>query len=619
MTNEVVAQSSYRFLHILGNIVEISQKNIICYSPGLFRAGLASTEVTSNLNLLPDIFLKAMTVVSRMVFGYLGYKREDSSMSSSRPRVNTILHLFGSWLFQAALLDTEYSGWPSPSSSDPSFKSGRAEALGTLCIIFNSKHHNEEIEESYLARFYLAVQKSLEADIYVKCSTLNHFGSLMMKDLSGINMLVPVVTKTLQAFAEASLTEEKIQINVKTFRRNVLEVIKSLIPLTHHFAEMVPITFKSEKNTSANFQQLQKYVISILQQNLQVEQELESCQYLLGLTSSLLEHEIVFGEQKSNERLTNWTTSFLNLICYKLISTWSSDLPTCLATCEVITYIAASKVKLDELVCKRVLGWIGDFIQIQCNKPPPSHTRDLHSSIIAAFFTCQSLLVHFPFLLRDKESVNGVMEITELAISGSKSKNKTSDPPLFKEDKKLNPVSLRVSLAAEELLSTILQKVGYVPDTSLSEKCSTTINEMDILRDRNYILAPHHNPTHDFTYYLCDNNFILGISKESQPVSDPNENVSIKVLIRGPTCKTVWELNQRNSVQRECLNIEKQNKNKSQKKPEKQVKSNIEKPVISNSLPPVDVEDSFRYLETFSLSGNVIFMIFMFVHFIIFR
>ena len=545
------------------------------------------------------------------VFGYLGYKREDSSMSSSRPRVNTILHLFGSWLFQAALLDTEYSGWPS--SSDSSFKSGRAEALGTLCIIFNSKYHNEEIEESYLARFYLAVQKSLEADIYIKCSTLNHFGSLMMKDLSGINMLVPIVIKSLQAFAEASLTEEKIQINVRTFRKNVLEVIKSVIPLTHHFAEMAPVTFKSEKSTSVTCQQLQKYVISILQQNLQVEQDLESCQYLLGLTTAFLEHEIVFGDQESNERLTNWTTNFLNLICYKLISTWNSDLSTCLATCEVITYIAASKVKLDKLVCKRVLGWIGDLIQMQCSKPPPSHSRDLHSSIIAAFFTCQSLLLNFPFLLRDKESINTVMEITELAISGSKSKNKTSDPPLFKEDKKLNPVSLRVSLAAEELLSTILQKVGHVPDTSLSEKCSTSINEMDILRDRNKMLAPDDNPTHDFTYYLCDNTYILGISKDSQSNMDLNQNVSIKVLIRGPTCKTVWEFNQRNSAKTESLNLEKPDTY--QKKTEKKkVKRLCEKPVISNMLPPVDVGDSFRYLETFSLRGNVCIFINFYVH-----
>ena len=129
LSNEVCAQTSYRFLHILGNVAEISQKDIICYSPGLFRAGLKSKEVLSCLQLLPDIFHKAMTVVSRMVDGYLGLARAQHpqpQLGAQRPRVNTLLHLFGPWLFPAALLDTEYSGLASTSThSDQSFSAGQ--------------------------------------------------------------------------------------------------------------------------------------------------------------------------------------------------------------------------------------------------------------------------------------------------------------------------------------------------------------------------------------------------------------------------------------------------------------------------------------------------------------
>ena len=59
-------------LTILGNIVEISQKDIICLSPGLYKAGLKSRDVVACCDLLPDIFFKALGVVKKLVDGYLG-------------------------------------------------------------------------------------------------------------------------------------------------------------------------------------------------------------------------------------------------------------------------------------------------------------------------------------------------------------------------------------------------------------------------------------------------------------------------------------------------------------------------------------------------------------------
>ena len=64
-----------------------------------------------------------------MVDGYLGLARSQHpqpQLGAQRPRVDTLLHLFGPWLFPAALLDTEYSGLASTSThSDQSFSSGQ--------------------------------------------------------------------------------------------------------------------------------------------------------------------------------------------------------------------------------------------------------------------------------------------------------------------------------------------------------------------------------------------------------------------------------------------------------------------------------------------------------------
>ena len=139
---------------------------------------------------------------------------ERPAPSPKRPKCNSILHLYGKWLFEAAFIGTEYAqdGTANPGQSGASqggkqgaqmppggvkaaktvdhrrssssstqgstsltegldlpatlnperFESGRAEALGTLCRIFCAKKTGEEILPVYLARFYLAVQQGLQ-------------------------------------------------------------------------------------------------------------------------------------------------------------------------------------------------------------------------------------------------------------------------------------------------------------------------------------------------------------------------------------------------------------------------------------------------------------------------
>ena len=103
-----------------------------------------------------------------------------NSKVNNRPNVNSILHLFGGWLFEAAFIGNEdlisNNNKPMPDGSDTKseksievppnltpgkFELGKAEALGALCRIFCHKKTDEEISPLYLARFYLALQKGL--------------------------------------------------------------------------------------------------------------------------------------------------------------------------------------------------------------------------------------------------------------------------------------------------------------------------------------------------------------------------------------------------------------------------------------------------------------------------
>ena len=85
----------------------------------------------------------------------------------------------------------------------------------------------------------------------------------------------------------------------------------------------------------------------------------------------------------------------------------------------IILYFLITFSFAESLECKRSLKWICDFIIAQCSRPPPAHSKDLHSSIVAAFHCCKTWLLHHPYLLQDKECISTVLEVIEFGISGN--------------------------------------------------------------------------------------------------------------------------------------------------------------------------------------------------------
>jgi len=97
-----------------------------------------------------------------------GSARLQYFYKTNRPSVNSLLHLFGQWLFEAAI---KYFPEKNTNSNDSSqtdsylklqnnnqlnrdFVLGQAEAYGILCKLFCSIKTNEQILPEYLSRFY---------------------------------------------------------------------------------------------------------------------------------------------------------------------------------------------------------------------------------------------------------------------------------------------------------------------------------------------------------------------------------------------------------------------------------------------------------------------------------
>ncbi|XP_050322011.1 ral GTPase-activating protein subunit beta isoform X18 [Bactrocera neohumeralis] len=241
------------------------------------------------------------------------------------------------------------------------------------------------------------------------------------------------------------------------------------------------------------------------------------------------------------------------LVCHRLISSWKTDLNVSLAALELLSGLARLHIRdSDALECKRAVKWICDYICYQCSRPPPAHSKDLHSTIVAAFQCTSAWLMQHPYLLQDKDCLQTVLEVVELGISGTKSVGKSGDIPKFKDEKELKPASMRVRDAAESLLTIILEQVGYFPGECGPESISSLLDEVALMKHCNSMpdsaagsvggtSITTEQAIAKFKYFVTENSTILALLEEPLGnAEDPQPTVTL--LIRGPFGRHAWTM-----------------------------------------------------------------------------
>ncbi|XP_034447571.1 ral GTPase-activating protein subunit beta isoform X1 [Hippoglossus hippoglossus] len=762
MDNDCVAQTWYRFLHMLSNPVDLSNPAIVSTTPKFQEQFLNSSGIPHEVVLhpclkqLPQIFFRAMRGVSCLVDAFLGVSVEKrdvrervftfspvlllhgisrpradsapptpvnrmsmspppsitnttpphsrkqrhtvvtkttskSSTSSgsqptkasqqqqqqqqqnsssptllsspnqsswesrplpapARPKVNSILNLFGQWLFDAALVHCKlHSGLsrdPSMTASfiqillsykssiatqvglelrrkgsqmsndsmvsnpmfdanefPESYEAGRAEACGTLCRIFCSKKTGEEILPVYLSRFYMVLIQGLQISDFicrpVLASIILNSSSLFCTDLKGINVVVPYFIAALETIVpDRELSKFKIYVNPTDLRRASINILLAMLPLPHHFGNiksevLLEGKFNEEDgwphDQPVSFLSLRLRLVNVLIGALQTETDPTNTQLILGAMlnivqdSALLEsigaqtetgsidgsHVTVRSQSHSR---TNSGISFtsggsteatspdserpsqallrdyalpdtavgllvrsIHLVTQRLNSQWRQDMSISLAALELLAGLAKVKVGVDSADRKRAVSSICGYIVYQCSRPAPLQSRDLHSMIVAAFqFLCVWLTEH-PDMLDEKDCLVEVLEIVELGISGSKSRQEQE--VRHKGEKEHNPASMRVKDAAEATLSCIMQVLGAFPSPSGPASTCSLLNEDTLIRYARLSATGASN----FRYFVLDNSVILAMLE--QPLgNEQNPSPSVTVLIRGTAGRHAWTM-----------------------------------------------------------------------------
>ncbi|XP_032454301.1 ral GTPase-activating protein subunit beta isoform X2 [Nasonia vitripennis] len=563
-------------------------------------------------------------------------------LASGRPKCNSILHLFGEWLFEAAFIGTD--GWsqnlpqpnnapkrpssvlvdgPSslqenigevpPSLSIDRYESGRAEAMGTLCRIFCAKKTGEEILPAYLARFYQAMNHGLKVNRFsdvrecgeTLASILSNSADLFRLDLDGVQVLVPAVLSALEVvLPEKDLRLKSNAVSKVELRRSSIHLLLSMLSLPLHFQnlqikEIPTASLINHEKIPITFAQLKPKLMNLLINALQVEVDPQNTHMLLGGLLLSVQDSAAAEEAEqvtqpdstiSNESTTNLlssvctsdTTSQISissdlrslgdasdiamlqeesisfdsahalfvratyLVCHRLISSWKTDLNISLAALEMLSGLARTRIReTDALECKRAVKWLCDYIAYQCWRPPPAHSKDLHSSIVAAFACLTTWLTAHPQLLQDKECLATVLEVVELGVSGSKSVGKPGEPIKMKDEKELKPASMRVRDAADALLTIILEQVGYFPSVCGAESLSSLLDEVSLLRHCNSWpggrQVPRETAVERFRYFVADNATMLALLEEPLG-NDQDPQPTVTVLIRGPFGRHAWTM-----------------------------------------------------------------------------
>ncbi|KAL5009165.1 hypothetical protein ScPMuIL_014746 [Solemya velum] len=233
------------------------------------------------------------------------------SLAPSRPRCSSILHLFGAWLFEAALAgvklhpchaaksDHRTSGYVDGDSNlvrtgsgDNTHQAGRAEACGALCRIFSAHKTGEEILPVYYARFYIVIFYGLQTEeAHISSQVLSNilFNScnLLRVDLAGVQILVPYILNALELVLGDSSAKFKLPdqaLNVK-LRKACVHLLLSMLCLPLHFKDLEIkdiLASPEESDHRISFMSLKTRMIELLLGALRIELDPANTQMLLG-------------------------------------------------------------------------------------------------------------------------------------------------------------------------------------------------------------------------------------------------------------------------------------------------------------------------------------------------
>ncbi|XP_003374833.1 conserved hypothetical protein [Trichinella spiralis] len=427
---------------------------------------------------------------------------------ANRPTVDSLLDLVGAWLFEAAVLRTEgmtISGfgisrvggkvkldcqksklnrlskeqdWELKNKKkEYDFRAGKAVALSVLCKIICLKRSLEKISSDHLACFYSVIRKVLEEkDPLLVSSLLVHSVNVFRLNLPGFERLCI----QLIAAVHWLITEESqglsLPVTQDCLLLSCLCLLSSVVTFPFHITSIASTTTTTTSSDAVKVQEkpeavwnddeskLWKVMLTLLDK----ETDTKNLQLTIYVMTVHCFSTVMWskGDSKSISQLRTALISLSELLTAKK----SSDYIACLAifdSLSTLLNLPDDCFANDMQPFEKVLFTVCRVIESQLALPSRVHSRDLHSTIVAAFSFLENLLIRFPTLLNNEACLQAVCHMVELGLYGcvveiSEKRNAISFLLQVEnlDNVQKRPASQRVHDAADQLLHSMFTRVG---------------------------------------------------------------------------------------------------------------------------------------------------------------
>ncbi|NP_001334205.1 Ral GTPase-activating protein subunit alpha/beta N-terminal domain-containing protein [Caenorhabditis elegans] len=428
---------------------------------------------------------------------------------------------------------------------------GRAAALASLIRIITSKSSNEKIPNSQLSNFYATVFQCLVEKERVMLCTLFYYGrNLFRLGLPGIESLLPHFLFALDiVMIESSKLRLHPSISEVEVRRACLRALSSVIcwPTTFGMSKIPQIAEAANlKSNAATYLHLRSRIFKTLMFSVRNETDPTNLHIALSLCAVLVEESCQFdlglNEEQTKEMIRISTTAsssgqpekglcasivrgVLSAICDKFGRIETIDHSTALAIIDVLNCISHVHHtvlfnNMDVSTGTLVIASLCRFIEQQLNKPPPMHSKDLHSTVVAAYNAVAVWLTASPLLAECVGVLGTVCDVIQLGVTGSK-----TSPDLQKsrgETVKPKAASQRVLEAAEALMYTLFCVVGRKPGPLRDEKRLV------------HKYGPNRINTSKFLHVLVNGDTLLSLHEASHIDDIPSDSASVVYVRRSP-------------------------------------------------------------------------------------
>uniref|UniRef100_A0A673GY60 Ral GTPase-activating protein subunit beta-like n=1 Tax=Sinocyclocheilus rhinocerous TaxID=307959 RepID=A0A673GY60_9TELE len=678
MDNDCVAQTWYRFLHMLSNPVDLSNPVIVSSTPKFQEQLLGGNSVPHEviqhpcLKQLPQIFFRAMRGVSCLVDAFLGISRprsdsapptpvnrlsmptpptttnttpphnrrhrptavvkttsktsttgqtkvshqtsSTSPLSSpnqtsseprplpapTRPKVNSVLNLFGQWLFDAALVHCKLHSGLSRDSSMTALATQAGVELrrkGSQMSTFPQKYEAAQIVTKQMnlcsvsagsVRFYMVLIQGLQISDFicrpVLASIILNSSALFCSDLKGINVVVPYFISALETILpDRELSKFKSYVNPTELRRASIHILLSMLPLPHHFGNvksevLLEGKFSNDDNSlhdkAVTFLSLKLRLVNILIGALQTETDSINTQMILAAMlnivqdSALLEsvgaqaevgsvdgsHSLAKSHSRNNSGISNASA------CSSEATTPDSERPAqalmrdyalhtdtaaglLIRSIHLLTQRLNSQWRLDMSISLAALELLAGLAKVKVSVESSDRKRAVSSVCSYIVYQCSRPA---PLHSRDLHSMI-VAAFHCLCVW------LTEHPDMLNEKdcliEVLEIVELGISglacwtyplsppLICVVVCSSIMQVLGAFPSPSGPASPCSLLNEDTLIKYSRLTSTSHSN----FRYFVLDNSVILAMLE--QPLgNEQNPCPSVTMLIRGMSGRHAWTM-----------------------------------------------------------------------------